>query len=150
MKITFDVVPRGLSFDPSGADVWGCDLVAAIARYGQRLDIRGLTMGVTVTVDGLEALAKSWPAAGTKFSATDQDILASERLQWEPGAVISIDVWIDLAGERHEASYNLTSPDVTRPYPSWTWNGAEWVAPVAYPDDGEYTWNETNQEWQVV
>ena len=40
-----------------------------------------------------------------------------------------------------------------KPYNSWTLNETtcQWEAPVAYPDDGErYTWNETNQTWDLV
>jgi hypothetical protein len=36
---------------------------------------------------------------------------------------------------------------------SWILNETTclWESPVAYPDDGErYTWNETNQTWDLV
>lgn len=38
-----------------------------------------------------------------------------------------------------------------KPYNSWTWDGAEWVAPIRYPEDGnEYEWNEDEQNWLIV
>tara|TARA_E500000178_G_C16876783_1_gene687028 strand:+ start:687 stop:1034 length:348 start_codon:yes stop_codon:yes gene_type:complete len=40
-----------------------------------------------------------------------------------------------------------------KPYPSWTLNETtcQWEAPVAYPDDdNNYSWNETNQTWEVI
>ena len=40
-----------------------------------------------------------------------------------------------------------------KPFNSWVLNETtcQWEAPVAYPDDGErYTWNETNQTWDLV
>lgn len=40
-----------------------------------------------------------------------------------------------------------------KPYPSWTLNETTclWEAPVDYPDDDElYTWNETNQTWDIL
>jgi hypothetical protein len=40
-----------------------------------------------------------------------------------------------------------------KPYPSWTLNDTTclWEAPVAYPTDGQrYTWNETNQTWELI
>jgi hypothetical protein len=40
-----------------------------------------------------------------------------------------------------------------QPYPSWTLNedSCLWECPVTYPDDGsEYTWNETDQQWDEV
>jgi hypothetical protein len=40
-----------------------------------------------------------------------------------------------------------------KPFRSWTLNEetAQWVAPVAYPTDGDiYTWNEETVSWDVV
>ena len=39
-----------------------------------------------------------------------------------------------------------------KPYPSWTLNEetADWEPPVARPEEGMWTWDETNQEWDEV
>jgi hypothetical protein len=40
-----------------------------------------------------------------------------------------------------------------KPYNSWTLNETTclWEAPVVYPTDGqEYSWNETNQTWDLI
>lgn len=39
-----------------------------------------------------------------------------------------------------------------QPYPSWTLNEetADWEAPVARPEEGSWTWDEANQEWDEV
>jgi hypothetical protein len=38
-----------------------------------------------------------------------------------------------------------------QPYPSWNWDGAEWVAPTPKPTDGErYLWNEDTQTWDEI
>ena len=39
-----------------------------------------------------------------------------------------------------------------KPYPSWTLNETtcDWEAPVAKPEEGIWTWNEANQEWDEV
>jgi len=40
-----------------------------------------------------------------------------------------------------------------KPFNSWILNEdtCQWEAPVAYPDDdNRYTWNETNQTWDLV
>lgn len=34
-----------------------------------------------------------------------------------------------------------------QPYPSWSWNGNEWVAPLPQPDNGLYSWDEDSQSW---
>lgn len=35
------------------------------------------------------------------------------------------------------------------PFPSWSWDGGEWVAPVAAPDEPT-TWDEDAQAWVPV
>jgi len=40
-----------------------------------------------------------------------------------------------------------------KPYNSWTLNETtcDWEPPIAYPTDGQrYTWNETNQSWDLI
>ncbi len=148
MRISFDVVTRALSFDASDAEPWGGDLEAHIARYGQRLDIRGLSFGVTVTSDNVEILSRTWPPAGVKFSRTDQDVLLTERLRWNSDDAIVINAWLRIRDEEHTASWNLTAPRPDQPFPSWTWTGTAWEAPVAYPGDGgPFTWDEPSQSW---
>ena len=49
--------------------------------------------------------------------------------------------------EEEEGRYQARGKP-SQPYPSWTYEGIEWVAPVAKPDDGkDYTWDEENQQW---
>jgi hypothetical protein len=37
-----------------------------------------------------------------------------------------------------------------QPYPSWILNDkAQWEAPTPMPQDGQYTWNEATQSWEV-
>ena len=41
----------------------------------------------------------------------------------------------------------------TQPYPSWVLNEdtCQWESPVPYPDDDKiYTWNEENQDWDLI
>ena len=39
-----------------------------------------------------------------------------------------------------------------QPFPSWTWDETRrgWAAPIEYPADGVFTWNEATQEWDPV
>lgn len=36
-----------------------------------------------------------------------------------------------------------------QPFPSWTWDGVAWEAPVPQPE-GEYSWNEETQTWDAI
>lgn len=151
MKISFDVLTRKFELDASDAQSWGADLEAHVNRYGQRLDLSGLAFGLTVTSNGTTILSRTWPRPGVRFSRTDQDVLLTERLIWNSDNAIIIDAWLRIRGEEHAATWNLTAPRPAQPYPSWTWNGTAWAAPVAYPGGGgEYQWNEAAQQWDPV
>lgn len=147
MNISFDVLTRTLALDASAAAPWGDDVRATIIRYGQRLDLRGLSLGVTVTSNGQEILSRTWPFPGVKFSATDQDVLLTERIRWNSDDAIVISAWLEIGGERHEATWNLTAPRPPQPYPSWTWNGTSWQAPVPVPGVGDWVWDEALGAW---
>lgn len=151
MRISFDVVTRLLTLDQAAAKPWGTDLQAHINRHGKRLDIRGLTIGVFVSVNGAQTLHRTWPSEGVKFSRTDQDVLLTQRARWSPDDEVVIKAWLNIAGEEHTGMWNFIAPRPAQPYPSWTWNGTAWVAPVPYPNDGqECVWDEDSQEWIVA
>lgn len=37
-----------------------------------------------------------------------------------------------------------------QPYPSWTWDDTQWVAPVPMPSEGLYTWDEATLSWVEI
>ncbi len=52
-------------------------------------------------------------------------------------------------------NYYWQAPTSEQPYPSWTYDGVNWVAPVpmpdksgGYPPGGLYTWNEETLTWE--
>ena len=56
-------------------------------------------------------------------------------------------------GYTYDEDKDAFIPPKPTQYPSWTLNETTclWEAPVAYPDDdNRYTWNETNQTWDIV
>lgn len=64
------------------------------------------------------------------------------------------------AGSGDWFDYSLDMFLSPKPYSSWTLElyedeeekpRAQWVAPISMPDDGsQYTWNETDQSWDLV
>jgi len=46
--------------------------------------------------------------------------------------------------------YYWQEPTYDQPYPSWTYDGVNWIAPVEFPSDGSmYVWNEEEQKWDL-
>ena len=88
----------------------------------------------------------------------------------EAGVVQNVIVWADNSEAQYEAEgwdvamettgltvqpgigWTWTEADGFRspqPFPSWTWNGVGWEAPVPQPE-GEYSWNEETQTWDAI
>lgn len=149
MDMIFDTATGQLSIDHSAVNSWGADLRAVLNRHGNTVNLKGVEMRLTITADGAEVFDLSLPPAGVRYKQTDQDVLATGRVRWKPDQSIAVDAWCKTAsGQELTSTATFNAPRPAQPYPSWTWNGTAWVAPVPYPDDGkEYVWDEDSQEW---
>jgi hypothetical protein len=92
-----------------------------------------------------------------------QEVIVAEQDFINSGAVGDSFLWIQTSynnnfrknfagkGFTYDKTRNAFIPP--QPYESWTLNEDTclWECPVAYPDDGnEYSWNETDQQWDEV
>jgi hypothetical protein len=93
----------------------------------------------------------SYPPPNVKYLNSDQVYLVVERLNLTPETTYELYLWAENAGQSFEKTFEFTTPRPPQPYPSWTWNGETWEAPVPYPEGEEfYVWEEENQEWILV
>ena len=154
IKVIYDTQTSEISFDKSKIGPYYCDFIAALERHGQTVDIRGLSYGADVKVDGELVLEKSWPPPGVKYVSTDQNELVTERLKvFPPDAECEFFVWIKGRNGEYTGQTTFTIPRPEQPYPSWVWNTEtlRWEAPVPYPDDNnDYEWDEENQQWVIA
>lgn len=152
MDMIFDTATGALTIDTANVKPWGADLRAMLNRHGNRINLKGVQMSLTITADGAEVFNMTLPPAGVKYKQTDQDIIATGRCQWKPDQAISVSAWCKTnSGHELTAEASFTAPRPAQPYPSWTWTDGRWTAPEPYPDDGEeYVWDEDTQEWALV
>ncbi|MBB95564.1 MAG: hypothetical protein CML68_13365 [Rhodobacteraceae bacterium] len=126
---------------------FGSTLMARLDGVG-RVPLKGLSFGITLTVNGVVIATEQRPRPGEKFVASDQTVIASVRLPWLPDDQVVIDGFLEIGGQRQDVSIPFTAPRPDQPYPSWIWGGMAWVAPVAHPDDGGvYAWDEVLGGW---
>lgn len=149
MDMIFDTATGQLSIDHTEINHWGADLRAMLTRNGQTVNLNGVKMSLTISADGVEIFNLHLPPSGVKYKQTDQDILATGRVMWEPDQTISVSAWCQTtSGQELTATAEFVAPRPESPFPSWVWNGNEWEAPLPYPDDGaEYVWDESLGEW---
>ena len=116
MQATFDVLSRTLSLELEDSLPTGDSLSAKLNRHGNVVSLKGVSFGFSLSLNGERAESQSWPPDGVKYSKTDQDTLASYRLQWQPEDEVQVDCWlVDAAGEKHTATASFTAPPLPPP-----------------------------------
>jgi len=127
------------------------DLHIGFTEGAPVVEFKNLKFGYTLTRGDTTVQTNSFPPPRTRYVRTDQEYLVVERLKVDPETEYTLSLWAENAGERFETETTFTTPRPPQPYASWTWDGAQWNAPVARPEDGEnYVWNEENQTWQPL
>ena len=148
MRITYDTKTGVVSFDDSTIHPFGANIEARLERHRQTVRFEGLEFSVTITRNGGDPATHSFPPPGVTCRETDQDLLTVVPVRWRPDEAITLDVRITDGGITRTGQHSMTVPRPPRPYPSWTWDGSRWAAPVSYPDDGGiYQWDEAAQAW---
>ena len=148
MDMIFDTATGQLSIDPQSIQPNGASLRAMLNRHGQTINLRGVEMSLTITADGSEIYTMRLPPAGVKYKQTDQDILATGRVRWQPDQQIGVSAWCKTnSGHEVTAQAQFTAPRPAQPYASWTWQDGRWTAPVDAPDGGEWQWDEDAGAW---
>lgn len=114
----------------------------------ERIDSTNLSFGITKLADGVETVSESWPLENMIWREVTSDHIFPYSCRQRGD--ISISVWAELNGVRYESEYSYVWEPDEQPYPSWSWDGQDWIPPVPLPEDAGfhyYHWDETNQEW---
>ena len=93
MDMIFDTATGQLSIDTSAVHPWGADLRAMLNRHGERINLRGVEMRLTITADGAQVFDLLLPPPGVRYAATDQDVVATGRALWPAGAAVAVVAW---------------------------------------------------------
>ena len=151
MIVTYDTATGAFVFDPGPLRPFGTNIEARLERHGHTVGFDGLSFGVAITRNGGAPETHAFPPPGVEYRSTDQNLLTTVPVRWQPDDEVTLDVWITNAGITRTAQHSLTVPRPPQPYPSWAWDGAKWIAPVPYPEgDGWYDWDEAAQGWVAV
>ena len=155
MIFTYDMATQALTVDTSRVRPNGTNIEARLKLYGQTVQFIDLHFGAVVTADGVEVYRRELPRPGEVWINSDQELIWADALRWSPDQAIEVHAWISNGPEdarlHVETTQQFNVPRPAQPYPSWTWGGTAWVAPLAYPTDGgEYEWNEAGQAWVAI
>jgi hypothetical protein len=116
MDITFDTTTGQLAIDYTEINPWGADLRAMLNRHGNRINLNCVEMHLTVTADGAEIFDLHLPPPGVKYKQTDQDVLATGRVTWQPDQAIIVNAWCKTnSGHEVTAEAQFDSPPAPEP-----------------------------------
>jgi hypothetical protein len=60
-------------------------------------------------------------------------------------------LWSENNGQICEKTISFTTPKPEQPFPSWSWDGESWIAPIPMPGDNRpYDWDEENKKWYFI
>lgn len=113
MDIVFDTATGQLAIEQTSLTPWGAPLRAVLKRHGQVIDLTGVEMRLTVTADGDQVFDLQLPPPGVRYRRTDQDVLATGQVRWQPGQSIEVAAWCRTrAGHEVTAEASFDAPHV--------------------------------------
>lgn len=96
-------------------------------------------------------ISNSYPKDSARLlQVTSTTPIQTDKITCIPAIGYTLKFWATNAGEQSETEHVFTAPTPPAPFVSWTWNGTEWVPPIARPDGTPAFWNETTQAWVPV
>lgn len=122
-------------------------LYLGLNDWSGTVEYESLSFGFSIS-DGETVLASDeWPRPNVRYISSDQSYIEPVGIGCTPDTVYILTLWSEQGGERYEATYSFQTPRPRRPYPSWSWEGAQWQPPFPPPDDGDWEWDEDGQQW---
>lgn len=96
-------------------------------------------------------ISNSYPKDSARLlQVTSTTPIQTDKITCIPAISYTLKFWATNAGEQSETEHVFTAPTPPAPFVSWTWNGTEWVPPIARPEGTPAFWNETTQAWVPV
>lgn len=150
IKAVDDLVSRDWEFEEVDLHPTYADLQISFTKGTPIVEFDNLSFGYELLLNDEIVSTGTYPPANIKYVRSDQPYLISIRLTFIPDETYSLKVWAENGGEYFEDIHVFSSPIPSQPYPSWTWENKNWNPPVPYPEDGFYSWNEDEQQWDEV
>lgn len=91
------------------------DLFAGIAHGSGRVALHDPRFGYVLQSGGEVVAERSWPPAGVRYRATDQQILESDRVSLVPAITYQLTAWVEYGGQRIEGEIEFLTPALPEP-----------------------------------
>jgi hypothetical protein len=150
IKITFDLAKKECKLDTNIEPGDESTQIQVAVEGASGVEINHLKFGYNLLLNDSAVSSVTFPEVG-KIDTVKEGTVLYENVHIEPNTTYSLQAWSENGGERIDNEFTVTTPIPPQPYPSWTWNGSEWVSPVPVPTDGpadaSYKWSEKQQKW---
>jgi hypothetical protein len=95
-------------------------------------------------------IQQNFPSTGVVYESLSRYPVEIIKVELLPDRNYTLEIYAILNNERFETTSTFLTGLPDKPYPSWSWNGTEWVAPIAKPLEHAYEWDEGNQLWSRI
>ncbi len=147
LHATFNTSSRTWSFEHDDAPDW-VEVRIGFAEDGIPVDLRDWTFGFVATVDGEQVASAEHPKGGIRYVSSDEPFITYDAFFQPADTPVDVTFTVSKASGVYEDSVSFVVPRAPQPFPSWSWNGETWVAPVPLPEGpGDWMWDEENQVW---
>lgn len=116
-------------------------------------NFENLKFGLTLsTEDGYNNTCE-FPRSNHTYMSTDQDYLEILNLVLLPDKIYKMFVWIEQSFQMQTQTFQFKTLLPKCPYPSWTWDGTQYIPPKPKPISGlevMHQWDEEAKCWFTV
>ena len=153
INATFDIENKEWNIETVEPNPMHSDLNIIFTSSVEVVKFNNLAFGASVTSNEQPVLSQFFPTYGVTYDSSASGSVF-EKLGWSctPETEYIISLWAEIAGEKTEISYTVTSPRTEQPFPSWTWDSTTkiWNPPIPRPENAVKEWNEEIGDWQDV
>lgn len=128
------------------------DIEIVVVSEGEFTEFKGqdFKYGFTLSFANEIIIQEDYPPTGVKYELVSRDPICRSKVNLLPDHNYTFEVYADINDVRIEKIITFLTEKPPQPFPSWTWNGLEWVAPIQMPSQFAWEWNESDQMWTRI
>jgi hypothetical protein len=110
-------------------------------------DLTDCQFGFRLESNGEVLKSSKFPPEGVQYFQISKNPWFLESFSLVVGQEYKLLVYLMSPTDTKESQIAFVGPKPTQPFPSWTWENNQWIAPHPKPA-GPYLWNEPSQQWE--
>ena len=154
IKAIFNTVTTQWTFETINDDAYADKIEVIIVSDSAKTFVTNIKLGISVSDNDKITQELKWPPQGMRWESTDATPITSMNLDMVIDTNYNITTWASIndTDNKFIGTLDYTKQKPQQPYPSWSWNGVAWTAPIPMPatEGRYYKWDEPSISWLEV